>query len=48
MHTYAPTCVHTHTHIPQQVKGKEGRKREKKEKVTLARRKCHSFHPVGE
>lgn len=40
-------CIHTHTHIPQKIKGKEGRKREKKEKVTLAKRKCHPFHPVG-
>lgn len=46
-HSHPHVRAHTHTHIPQKVKGKEGGKRGKKEKVTLAKRKCHPFHPMG-
>lgn len=46
MHTHV--CVHTHTysHITKS-KRREGRKRGKKEKVTLAKRKMSSFLPSG-
>lgn len=45
-HVHTHVCARVHTHTLQKVKGKAGR-RGKKEKMTLAKRKCHLFHPVG-
>lgn len=44
--THVCVCTHTYSHITKS-KRREGRKREKKEKVTLAKRKMSSFLPRG-